>query len=88
MREPKQTWPQLRRVDAQARRLDDVMERLGIDPATAVRLESGTAFAEARRACIDCPQDRKCAAWLDASIILEAPPVFCPNAGFFAACGR
>ena len=87
MRESVQTWPQLRSVERQALRLDTLMQRLGIDAPKAVRLEHGGAFARARRACIECPKERTCARWLDASIVLEAPPVFCPNAGFFAACG-
>ncbi len=85
MREPVQTWPQFRNVERQAARLDDVMTRLGIDPPKAVRIDHGAAFAKARRTCLECQQERKCAIWLDASIVLEAPPVFCPNAWFFAA---
>jgi hypothetical protein len=85
MREPTQTWPQFRNIEHQAQRLDEVMQRLGIDVPKAVRLQKGEAFARARRACIECQQERKCGVWLEASIVLEAPPLFCPNAGFFAA---
>jgi Family of unknown function (DUF6455) len=84
MREPKQTWIKFQHVIAQSQHLDDVMHRLGIDPLAAARLNDGVAFAAARRACLECRHERQCQRWLDASIALEAPPLFCPNAAFFA----
>lgn len=86
MREPIQTWPLLRQVERQALRLDDVMHGLDIEPVTAARLGAGEALLKARRVCLECPFERKCERWLDASIVLEAPPLFCPNTAFLARC--
>jgi hypothetical protein len=77
----------LRRVNAQARQMDEVMERLGIDLLAAVRRGRGALFAEARLNCIHCSSALQCRLWLDASSVLREAPVFCPNANFFRQFG-
>ena len=86
MRQPMQNWSQFRHVGRQTQHLGEVMDRLGTDALSAARLANGDAFATAQRNCLQCRHERQCRYWLDASIVLEGPPVFCPNAGFFTAC--
>jgi hypothetical protein len=86
MRLSPQTWAKLRKVESQHIHFDAMRERLGIHEITAARLNGGTAVATARRACVSCRHDQACKRWLDASIVLEAPPVFCPNTAFFDTC--
>ncbi len=83
MRWPMQRWSQYRRVNAGAQLMDEVMERLGVDPVAAIRNTRGADFTQARSNCIDCMHARQCRRWLDASIILRAPPIFCANNRFF-----
>jgi len=88
MRQSRQTWSQFHQVQRQYQHLDCMMEQLGISPLAAARLECGARLQAARGACAGCRDENKCRRWLDAAIVLEAPPVFCPNAGFFADCRR
>jgi len=87
MREPTQTWCRFQQVQRQAEHLGEVMDRLNVDALTAARLENGEAFARAQRTCLECRFERHCRRWLDAAIVMEGPPTFCPNAAFFAAGG-
>jgi hypothetical protein len=77
----------LDRVLQQAQRMEDMMRRLGVDPAVAARKEQGTAFARARGVCMRCPSAPQCARWLaqSAGTGLAEPPRFCPLAAFFAS---
>lgn len=86
MRKATQTWPQFRSVFRQSHRFDEVRRRLGLPAGLAERLEAGEAVAQARRLCVECRDGRKCDRWLEASIALAAPPLFCPNTNFFGAC--
>ena len=45
------TRPMLARVLRQADLLDQVMQRLGVDPVAAARVDNGIAFYEARTKC-------------------------------------
>jgi hypothetical protein len=56
--------PMLHRVLQQAEPMDRMMERLGVDLATAARLEKGMAWYEARCQCIACHSERQCQEWL------------------------
>lgn len=80
------SWPLFNRVSRQATRMDHMMERVGVSPSVAVRLESGMAWYEARTRCIDCVHEQCCRNWLESASPLSAAPDFCPNAQFFQEC--
>lgn len=72
------------RVEAQARYLGEMMQRLGVDPARAAREASGAALAAAARRCRACPEGKACARWLEENAGPQlATPAFCPNRAFF-----
>ena len=80
--------PMLNRVIRQAELMDRMMERVGVDPAAAARIDRGMASYEARTRCIACCSERQCRDWLarsDAEASSE-PPQFCHNAKFFRRC--
>lgn len=79
--------PMLDRIFRQAELMDRVMERLGVDPFAAARLDRGMAWYEARTKCIACCHERECRSWLERSDPYPAPPQPCPNAEFFHRCG-
>ena len=78
--------PMLDRVFRQAELMDRVMERLGVDPAMAARVDRGTAVYEARTRCIACSHERECRHWLEGSGVHASPADFCPNADFLRYC--
>jgi hypothetical protein len=80
--------PMLNRVLQQAELMDRTMERLGVDPATAARLEKGMAWYEARCQCIACQSERQCQEWLKRAPAAPpyGPPEFCGNSAFFRRC--
>ncbi len=81
--------PMLDRIFRQAELMDRMMERVGVDPAAAARVDRGMAWYEARTRCIACCSDRQCRDWLacsETSAVLE-PPEFCRNGEFFRRCG-
>jgi len=82
------SFPILKRVLAQAERMDTMMEALGVDPRVSIRQDAGAAWYEARSRCIECSAERSCRRWLDeaGSPGAPAPPEFCPNGAFFRAC--
>ena len=80
------SWPMLNHVLSQAELMDQMMSRLGVNPAVAVRIDRGTAFYEARTRCIDCPSGGSCRCWLASSEASPMPPNFCPNEAFFEDC--
>jgi Family of unknown function (DUF6455) len=79
------SWPMLNHVLSQAKLMEHMMSRLGVDPAIAARIDRGTAFYEARTRCSDCPSVGSCRGWLASSEALPMPPDFCPNAAFTRA---
>ena len=78
--------PMLDRIFRQAELMDQVMERVGVDPAAAARVDRGMAWYEARTRCIACCNERQCRAWLACSNPPTALPQSCPNAEFFRRC--
>jgi hypothetical protein len=80
--------PMLNRVLRQAELMDRMMERLGVDPAAAARLENGMAWYEARSQCIACHNERNCQEWLKLAPPKPSngPPDFCGNSAFFRRC--
>ncbi len=67
--------------------MDQMMQTLGVDALTAVRLEKGQAFVRARARCRECLHESECRRWLDLPEGLPSPPHFCPNNDFFRSCG-
>jgi hypothetical protein len=80
--------PMLDRIFRQAELMDRVMDRLGVDPFTAARLDRGMAWYEARSKCIACCCERQCRTWLESPDPPPAPPQSCPNGEFFRRCVR
>ncbi len=80
------SWPMLNHVLSQAELMDQMMARLGVDPAVAARLDRGAAFYEARIRCVDCSSVETCRCWLASSEASPMPPKFCPNVAFFEEC--
>ena len=80
--------PMLNRVFCQAERMDRMMDRVGVDPAAAARVDRGMALYEARTRCIACCNERQCRDWLARSepVASSEPPEFCHNAEFFRRC--
>lgn len=82
------SWPVFNRVFRQAEVMDRMMERVGVRPAVAVRIDQGMAWYDARTKCIDCLAEQQCRWWLESADASAAPPDFCPNAQFFRECAR
>lgn len=78
--------PMLKRIFRHAELMDRMMERVGVDPGVAVRVDSGMAWYEARSRCIACCKEQQCQGWLQGSERLQASPGFCPNSEFFRCC--
>jgi Family of unknown function (DUF6455) len=78
----------VRRVERRARRMHDLMERVGVDPAVLVRVKGGDAYLEARGRCLFCGTSDKCLRWLDQMPPSAMGPTFCPNLTLFQACKR
>lgn len=68
--------------------MNEMMDRLGVDAVAAARHQRGTAFAEARMACIVCRSAGECRRWLDSEPGAPEPSDFCANMAFFRACRR
>ena len=56
--------PMLNRIIRQAELMDRMMERVGVDPAAAVRIDRGMGWYQARTRCIACWSERECLDWL------------------------
>ena len=76
-------WWMARRVERQATRLHDMMDRLNVDGAALVRARQGEAYADARTRCLMCGTSDKCLRWLDREPASVEPPAFCPNLRLF-----
>jgi hypothetical protein len=75
------------RVEHRARRMHEMMQRLGVDIGVLARLRRGDAYAEARSRCLFCGTSDKCLRWLEQSGDRKRPE-FCPNLTLFEACKR
>jgi len=76
-------WWMTRRVERQATRMHEVMERLDVDAAAVARVRQGQAYAEARARCLTCGTSDRCLRWLDSRSASSEPPEFCPNQRLF-----
>jgi hypothetical protein len=79
-------WPTLKQVLRRQELMDRMMRMSGVDVVTAVRVDGGLAFVEARAKCRYCLHEEACQDWLESSEEPRMPPDFCPNASFFHAC--
>lgn len=75
------------RVERQASRMREVMDKLGVDGAKLARVRHGNAYAAARAECLLCRDTTKCLRWLD-NADGEDVPEFCPSLALFEACKR
>lgn len=82
------SWTLFRNVERQARRMNEMMERLDVAPAALARLRQGDVYAEARNLCLFCGTSDTCLRWLDAPAQSSKRPEFCPNLPLFEACSR
>ena len=80
------SWPMFERVERQSRRLEEMIERLEINPAIAARRGGGFALAQARSRCLMCTQPHLCRFWLDQAGPSGHAPDFCANAAFLESC--
>jgi len=80
--------PMHRRVERQAIRMHEMMDRLDVDPGALVRLRRGDAYARARSLCLFCGTSDKCLRWLDGNDRPDRSPDFCPNLRVFQACQK
>lgn len=79
-------WPMYRRVERQAVRMHEMMDRLDVDPAALARLGQGEAYAEARARCLFCKSADECLRWLERRTPPNNPRLFCPSLPLFEAC--
>ena len=79
-------WPMYRRVERQATRLHEMMDKLDVNAADVARLRKGDAYAESRTTCLGCLNTHECFTWLDAKPPSRKAPVFCPNFALFQSC--
>jgi hypothetical protein len=81
-------WPTRKQVLLRQELMDRMMQTSGVDVPSAVRVDGGLAFVEARAKCRFCLHEDACCAWLGFSEGLQMPPDFCPNASFFRTLQR
>ena len=65
-----------------------MMERVGVAPVEAVRVDGGLAWLEARTKCIFCRHVETCCNWLEGSDTSTTPEDFCPISKFFESCAE
>ena len=78
--------PMAEHVWRQEQTLQDMMARLGVDPAVAARWDAGDAYRQARTNCIVCWNALACRAWLADEIGAIYPIPTCRNRTYFLAC--
>ena len=75
--------PMCRQIERQARHMSEIMMRLRVDGAAAVRHQRGVSFYEARTNCIRCREHVRCRRWLEGELGADHPAGFCPNMEYF-----
>ena len=78
--------PMFDRIFRQAELMDRMVERVGVNPVTAARVDKGMAWYEARTKCIACCSEWQCRDWQARSEACSEVPEFCHNAEFFRCC--
>lgn len=77
------SWWMTRRVERQATRMHEMMERLDVDGAALARSGKGDAYMQARTRCLTCGTSDKCLRWLEREQTPARSPDFCPNLSTF-----
>jgi len=77
-------WPTREQLRQRYALMDEMMEKRGVDPLAALRVDGGLAFIEARAKCRYCLHEGVCRRWLAGDRQLDAED-FCPNAAFFGS---
>lgn len=80
-------WPLFCHVVNRARRFNEMLKRLDVDPLKLVRLRQGEAYADARNVCLRCRQAHTCADWMEMAPV-GARPDFCPSLSLFESVRR
>ncbi|MCB1441622.1 MAG: hypothetical protein KDJ72_01250 [Methyloceanibacter sp.] len=65
--------------------MEQMMETQGVDVLSALRVDGGLAFVEARAKCRYCRHAEVCRRWLLGKG-QQGEASFCPNAAFFRSC--
>ena len=69
------------RAAGSKRRMECMLERVGLDPAVALSSDYETVMKEVRQRCSTCSTEDVCERWLAGKE--EGDNVFCPNAKVF-----
>ena len=85
MRSSRLLWPTNAELRQRYALMEQMMVTQGVDVLSALRVDGGLAFIEARAKCRYCRHAEVCRRWLLGEGQLENP-VFCPNAAFFRFC--
>lgn len=78
-------WPTNEELRERHTLMDQMMEAQGVDMLTAIRVDGGLAFIEARAKCRYCRHAGFCRRWLQ-SEGQRGTADFCPNVAFFRSC--
>lgn len=78
--------PLLCYVINRARRFNEMIECLEVDPLKLVRLRHGETYAEARTACLHCREAENCVSWIELGATEQ--PHFCPSFALFDSLRR
>lgn len=72
--------PMVDHVAQRERRLDELIQRLGIDLSRFTRADHGATYAKAKWNCVRCRNPNACIEWSkQPAAATRAPPVTCPN---------
>jgi hypothetical protein len=72
-------WPMTRHVERRASRLNEMIERINVNPLELARLDQGQAYIEAFKICIECHHAPSCLRWLESEPQSGEKADFCPN---------
>ncbi len=85
--DPASDWPMCSHVERRARRLNDMIDRIGANRSRLVRACGGATIAEAAKNCLSCPYPTACIEWVsDRSFDAVEPPSFCRNRNLIRRC--
>jgi Family of unknown function (DUF6455) len=66
--------------------MERMIQRMGVSPVVAARVDGGMALREARTKCMFCRREDECQDWLGGKTGSGDPREFCPNVAFFQHC--
>ncbi len=79
-------WPMLHQVEGRARRTQQMIERLRVDPLKLVRLNRGEEYSRIHETCLQCRAADACLLWLREDHAETEHPDFCPNLELLLSC--